>query len=136
MKKTILLLVLVILNYSCKTENQDPLTPNTYEISGTAKGVVNGLRAYIKATQGNREVTIDTAIVMNEQFVFSGKVTNPSIQTISINGVNGVLPFVFESGRTSIDINKDSLDYSKINGTKNNSDYNLYKSEYRKKPKE
>ena len=47
MKKTILLLVLVILNYSCKTNEQEPLAPNSYEIKGTAKGVVNGLRAYI-----------------------------------------------------------------------------------------
>lgn len=134
MKKTILLLVLVILNYSCnKTQEQEPLTTNTYEISGTAKGVVNGLRAYIKTTQANREAVIDTAIVMNEQFIFSGKVASPSIQTITINGVKGSLPFVFESGRTSININKDSLFYSKIEGSKNNKDYNVFKQQYKKR---
>ncbi|WP_347921893.1 TlpA disulfide reductase family protein [Pontimicrobium sp. SW4] len=134
MKKTFLLLVLVILNYSCnKTQKQEPLTANTYEISVTAKGVVNGLRAYIKTAQGNREAVIDTAIVMNEQFVFSGKVASPSIQTITINGVKGTLPFVFESGRTLININKDSLFNSKVEGSQNNKDYNGFKQQYKKK---
>ena len=133
MKKTILLLVLVILNYSCKTDEQEPLAPNSYEIKGTAKGVVNGLRAYINSIENNRQVTIDTAIVMNEEFIFQGKVANPSIKTITINSVNGSLPFVLESGKTTININKDSLFYSSVNGSKNNEDYNSYKTEYRKK---
>ena len=133
MKKTILLLVLVIINYSCKTNEQEPLSPNTYEIKGNAKGVVNGLRAYINSIENNRQVTIDTAIIMNEEFVFQGKIANPSIKTITINSIQGNLPFVLESGRTNININKDSLYYSSISGSKNNKDYNLYKSEYNKR---
>jgi len=131
MKKTILLLVSIIVCYSCNTE--EPLPPNSYEISGTAKGVVNGLRAYIHSVENNRQVTIDTAIIMNEAFTFQGKIANPSIKTISINSIQGSLPFVLESGKTEINISKDSLYYSKVKGSKNNDDYNLYKSEYKKR---
>lgn len=131
MKKTILLLVSIIVCYSCNTE--EPLPPNSYEISGKAEGVVNGLRAYIHSVENNRQVTIDTAIIMNEAFTFQGKIANPSIKTISINSIQGSLPFVLESGKTEINISKDSLYYSKVKGSKNNDDYNLYKSEYKKR---
>ncbi|MCH7525226.1 MAG: AhpC/TSA family protein [Bacteroidetes bacterium] len=135
MKKTLLLLSIFALIYSCN--KQDPLPPNTYEISGSAKGVYNGMRVYIKLFDGKRrEIIIDTAIVMNETFSFYGKVANPSLRIISINGIKGKLPFVLESGRTTIEIDKDSLFYSKVNGTKNNEDYNVFKNELKKREKD
>ncbi len=133
MKKAILLLVSIIACYSCNTKTNESLPPNTYEITANAKGVVNGLRAYIHSIENNTQVVIDTAIVMNEQFVFQGKIANSSIKTISINSIQGSLPFVLESGKTTININKDSLYYSPVLGTKNNEDYNAYKAEYREK---
>ena len=134
MKKTILLIVSIIAFYSCNTK-EESLPPNTYEIQGTAKGVVNGLRAYIHSSENNRQVTIDTAIIMNETFTFSGKVATPSIKTITINSINGSLPFVLEPGRIDINVSKDNLYTSPVLGSKNNEDLNLYKSEYNKIPK-
>jgi len=131
MKKTALLLVLVTLLFSCNKKTQEPLPSNTYEITGTATGVVNGLRAYIHSIENNRQVTIDTAIVMNETFVFQGNIASPSIKTMTINSIQASLPFVLEPGRASINIIKDSLYFSPVLGTKNNEDYNLYKSEYK-----
>ena len=125
MKRIILLLVIGSLIYSCNTE--EPLPPNTYEITGNAKGIVNGLRAYIKVSEGNKEIAIDTAIVMNETFTFRGNAAVPIIAKIEINSVPGNLPFVFEPSRMHIEINKDSLYFSSIEGSKNNDDYNRYK---------
>ena len=134
MKKALLLLSIFALIYSCN--KQEPLPPNTYEISGSAKGVYNGMRVYIKLFDWKkREIIIDTAIVMNETFSFYGKVANPSLRIISINGINGNVSFVLESGRTSIDIYKDSIYYSKVSGTKNNEDYNVFKNEIEKRGK-
>ncbi len=129
MKKIILLLLIVTLVYSCaKTE---ALPPDTYEITVTAKGVMNGLRSYIKNIDEKRNETIlDTAIVMNEVFTFTGNINNPAIRVLTINGVNGILPFVLESGKISIEIDKDNLSNSKIIGSSNNNDYNLYKTNY------
>jgi thiol-disulfide isomerase/thioredoxin len=117
--------MIVSVSFGCKTEA--PLPPNTYEINGAAEGVVNGLRAYIKVVEGNREKIIDTAIVMNETFTFKGEALIPSISRITINSIQGNLPFVLESGRINVKINKDSLFYSIVQGTKNNEDYHKYK---------
>ena len=134
MKKALLLLTVVTLVFSCsKTES---LPPNTYKINASAKGVYNGIRAYIKNVDNpRREIIIDTAIVMNETFSFSGKINNASLLVISINGVKGNLPFVLEPGKISIEINKDNIAISKVKGSKNNEDYNLYNEEYNKKVK-
>lgn len=132
MKKTLLLLSIVALVYSCK--KQESLPPNTYEITVTAKGVINGLRSYIKLIdQKKKEIIIDTAIVMNETFTFTGKVSGPSIRVLSINSIKGSLPFVLEPGRTTIEIYKDNIYSSKIDGSSNNSEYNLFKTNYKEK---
>ncbi len=131
MKKALLLLLIFALIYSC--EKKEPLPPNTYEVTVSAQGIVNGLRSYIKIIDGTRkEIVIDTAIVMNEEFTFRGEIKNPAIRVLSINSVNGILPFVLEPGRTSIEIYKDSIFTSEVGGTVNNKDYNLFKTEYRK----
>jgi len=132
MKKTLLILSIFTLVFSC--EKQEPLAPNTYEITVIAKGVINGLRSHIKAVDGKRnETLLDTAIVMNETFTFTGMVKNPAIRVLSINSVNGSLPFVLEPGRLTIEIYKDSIVASKIDGSDNNDDYNAFKSAYLKR---
>mgnify|MGYP001076083330 CR=1 FL=1 len=131
MKKTLLLLSIIALIFSC--EKEEPLAPNTYEITVSAKGIVNGLRSYIKIVDGTRkEILIDTAIVMNEVYTFRGEIKGSAIRVMTINSVKGMLPFVLEPGRTTIEIYKDSIYYSKVGGTKNNEDYNLFKNELKK----
>jgi len=132
MKNVLLILSLFFLVFSCnKTE---PLPPNTYEIYVSAKGVYNGLRAHLKiAVDSKNEKVIDTAIIMNEVFSFKGKVNNASIYMISINGVNGNVPFVLEPGIINIEVYKDSIYFSKVDGTINNEVYNTFKSEHRKR---
>lgn len=132
MKKLIVLLLITSFVFSCKKE--DALPPNTYEITVTAKGLYNGIRAQIKAATNNRAQTvIDTAMVINESFTFRGQVENPVMRTLNINSVKGGLPFVLEPGRIRIEIYKDSIQYSKIEGPENNSAFNTYKTELREK---
>jgi peroxiredoxin len=132
MKNVLLILSLFFLVYSCN--KAETLPSNTYEINGSAKGVYNGIRAYLKNVDDIRnEIIIDTAIVMNEAFSFKGKVSNASMRVITINSITGSLPFILEPGKTKIEIYKDSIYYSKIDGTLNNETYNIYRLEYRKK---
>jgi peroxiredoxin len=136
MKKALLLLTVITLVFSCN-KTEPSLPPNTYEINVSAKGVYNGIRAYIKNVDDpRREIIIDTAIVINETFSFNGKVENASLLAITINGIKGNLPFVLESGKINIEIYKDSISSSTINGSKNNEDYNVFKKEYSKKAEE
>jgi len=103
MKKTLLILAIIALNYSC--EKKETLAPNTYNINGTAKGVLNGIRAYLKNTDNPRNVVIiDTAIIINEAFSFKGKVNNASLRILTINSINGGVPFILESGKINIEV--------------------------------
>ena len=134
MKNLLFILSLCFLIISCKTENKSPLPANIYEISGSAKGVYNGMRAYIKIVdEKRRTINIDTAIVMNEIYTFKGKVDVPAMRILTVDGIKQNLPFVFESGRTTIDINKDNIFNSKIEGSINNEDYKVYLASYKKK---
>lgn len=129
-----LILSLLFLVNSCN--KSESLPPNTYEINVSAKGVYNGMRAYIKNSDDIRkEFIIDTAIVMNESFTFRGEIKSPAIRLLYINGIKKSLPFVLEPGRTTIEIYKDSIYYSKIDGTKNNEDYSLFKNELKNREK-
>jgi thiol-disulfide isomerase/thioredoxin len=130
MKNIVILLLLISVIVSC--EKKETLPPNTYKVNVSAPGVFNGIRAYIKIIDNRRqEIDIDTAMVVNEQFTFTGKVNSSAIRILSVNGVQGNLAFVLEPGEIDITIYKDSMQYSKIAGTKNNEGFNEYKQNYR-----
>lgn len=132
MKKIVIILVLISFAFSCKQEPKMP--EDTYKIDVTAKGVYNGIRAYITTYDSNRRpFSIDTAMVVNETFSFSGEVKVPSIKYLTIDGISRSLPFILEEGRLNIVINKDDLESSKITGSKNNEDYQTFLSIYKEK---
>ena len=132
MKKLITLLVLVTFIFSC--DKTAPLPPNTFEITGSAEGIYNGMRAYIRVPgERGREFTTDTAIVMNETFSFMGKINSASMRTLTINGVKGGLSFVMEPGKINMKIYKDSIASSVVDGSENNEIYSIYKIENQKK---
>lgn len=117
MKIIIKILAITLLFTSCNSETKR----DSYVISGNAKGIYNGIRVYLKTLdQNNRQVDIDTAVVMNEKFSFEGKVLGPEMCYLFINSVNGNLPIIIENSEISIDIDKDNLSASKIFGTKTN----------------
>ncbi|MEZ4796175.1 MAG: TlpA disulfide reductase family protein [Flavobacteriaceae bacterium] len=130
MKKFILLCSLIAVFVSC--EKKEPLPPNTYKINVSAPGVLNGIRTHIKIIDDRRqEITIDTAMVVNEAFTFTGNVSNAAIRILTVNGVQGTLAFVLEPGEMDIELYKDSIQYSIVEGTKNNDAFNDYKNNYR-----
>ena len=130
MKKFILLITIIAFVFSCKSEPEFPA--DTYQINVKAKGVYNGIRAHIIYLDKRMQpVEIDTAMVINESFSFSGNVNKSTINFISVNGVKERLPFIFEEGILNIEFNKDDTKTSKITGTINNEDFNNYQNEYR-----
>lgn len=130
MKKFLFFLFVISTIVSC--EKKEQLPPNTYKINVSAPGVLNGIRAHVKIIDDRRqEINIDTAIVINEQFTFTGKINNSAIRVLSVNSVNGSLAFVLEPGELDIELYKDSIQYSKVTGTKNNEAFNEYKKDFR-----
>ena len=120
MKKLVSVLALCLLVIACKTEEKKaPL--EGYLIEGEAPGIYNGIRVYLQSTdQRNNKVNRDTAIVMNEKFVFKGKIENPEIWYLSINSVNGSSPFIIDNDYYSITVDKNKVDNTVIKGPKAN----------------
>ncbi len=123
MKKLFSFLVLITLFSSCKKE----ITYDGYEINGTAKGVYNGMRAYLKvADSKGKLINRNTAIIMNEKFSFNGKAVNPEMMRLFIDGAKGNVPIIVENGIITIEAYKDSLQASSIIGSKSNEALTTY----------
>ncbi|RNC86348.1 MAG: AhpC/TSA family protein [Winogradskyella sp.] len=114
MKKLILFSLVGLCMLSCKTE------PRTdYVINGTAKGLYNGIRVYLNTMdERGRMTAIDTAIVMNENFVLNGKVEYPSLLYLTVNGLNGRLPLMIGNYDMTLNIDNKIFDNSVLEGSK------------------
>ena len=123
MKFFIKTLLIALLFTSCNTAPKR----DGYLIHGNAKGIYNGIRVYLKTFgPNNRPIAIDTAMVMNEKFTLEGKVIEPEICQLYINSVKGSLPIIVENREITIDVNKDALSSSKIQGSKTNEALSAY----------
>lgn len=133
MKRLITITIISLFFLGCKT---DPKRTD-FIINGTAKNVYNGVRTYLKVKQQNgRTRVVDTAIVVNEKFTFTGKVLNPTLYLITINSVKGELDFMLENNEIDITINKSDITQSTVIGSKSNADYKTYNDNLQKLNKE
>ncbi|MGJ8549305.1 redoxin domain-containing protein [Winogradskyella wichelsiae] len=124
MKRLVTIAMISLLFLGCKSEPKR----TDFIINGTAKDVYNGVRAYLKVKQQNgRARVIDTAIVVNEKFTFTGNVLNPTFSLIAINSVNGELDFMLENNQIDININKSDIKQSTIIGSESHADYKIYR---------
>ncbi|WP_431134781.1 redoxin domain-containing protein [Psychroserpens mesophilus] len=104
-----------------------------YTISGSAPGLFNGLRAYLKSTDEKGFLkNQDTAIIMNETFRFDGKVDTPEAWYLEINSLDGSFPFVIDNSNLSIEINKENIKHSKIEGNSVNNSIANFNSQLKK----
>ena len=123
MKYFLALLMLTICVSSCQTER-----PST--ISGTADGVYNGIRLYLK--KGNAQgtpVNLDTAIVMNGKFDFGlpNNLKDGERVFLFVDGTQGNLVLIAEDTPIHIQLHKDSLMTSEIQGGFDNDVFTDYK---------
>ncbi|MGM5470234.1 redoxin domain-containing protein [Flavobacteriaceae bacterium LMO-SS05] len=117
MKIFIKILTLVLLVTSCNSEAKR----DSYVINGQAKGIYNGIRVHLRTLdQNNRQIDIDTAVVINEKFTFKGSVPDPELVYLFVNSVKGNLPIILENSDMTINIDKNNLADSKVSGTKTN----------------
>jgi len=128
MKKLFLLLSASAVLFSCSKVGKDE-----YIITGIAKGIENG-KTVILQTQdpngmGGGLINIDTVKVENGKFEIKGKVTEPSFYVLQLESVNDKIPFILEQGEINIEVNKDSIQKSKISGTYNNDEYVKFNEE-------
>jgi hypothetical protein len=117
MKKIILLLSATVFLISC--------SKTKYTISGTAKGIANGKTIIMETADasGMGVVAVDTVKVENGKFEITGKAIEPSFHMLQVEGIEGKFPFILENGDITIEINKDSINKSKVAGTYNNDEF-------------
>ncbi|MDN3492229.1 TlpA disulfide reductase family protein [Winogradskyella bathintestinalis] len=126
MKKIILYTVISLLFFGCKEEPKR----TDFIIKGTANDVYNGVRVHLNITDDRgRDKTVETKMVVNNQFTFEGKVSAPTLYNITINSIPGKLPILIENSEISIDINKTNIVKSKITGSKSHNQYEVYLTE-------
>lgn len=119
MRKIAIVLIAALTVISCKKDG--------YEITGTASGVDNGKNVYLEAQSETGPVALDTAVVENGKFKFDGKLKEGlELAFVRIETLNGSLPIILENGDIAIEFNKDTIQKSKIGGTKNNDKFQSY----------
>ena len=132
MKTQIIFIISIALLFSCK-----PSTTNygdNYEVIVKADGVYDGLRAYLMKTEnGRKRIATDTAVVFNGAFFFKGEIIGTEMRALTIDGVRGQTSVFLEPGIIHVELYKDSIHKSKVEGTYNNAVFNDYKNQYQEK---
>ncbi len=126
MKKLILLLSAAVVFISCNKVGK-----GEYLISGTAKGIADGktIVLQVQDPNGMGMKALDTVIVKDGKFEIKGKVSEPEFHMIQVESINGPIPFILENGEITIEVNKDSINKSKISGTYNNDEFVKFNEE-------
>jgi peroxiredoxin len=102
---------------------------NDFTINGTIDAD-DGAKVYIlQADQNNQPFIKDSTIINNSKFKFRGEAATPEISYFQVEGINGYVLSIIESGKINAEIFKDSITTSLVTGTKSNNDFNKYRSE-------
>ncbi len=129
MKKIILLLSAALVLVACSKAGK-----GEYVITGTAEGIENG-KTVILETQDETGMLLakDTVKVENGKFEMKGKITETAFYAIKLEGGKAPIAFILEEGEeVNIEINKDSIQKSKVSGTYNNDEYVKFTEELAK----
>lgn len=137
MKIPLYCILVFLLIFSCKEETKTAppiqVKLDSYAITGSALGLVNGLRVYLKSTNEKGFLKDqDTAIIMNETFNFKGEVDSTEAWFLEINSLDGSFPFVIDNNNLSITVNKDDILQSKIEGNAINNSISDFNTQLKK----
>ena len=121
MRNIYTVLVLSLLS-SCNNDN-------SFVINGTID-VIDDTKVYIlQADQNNQPFIKDSTSVKSSQFSFKGISATPEISYIQVEGVNGYVLAILETGEITADIDKNNISKSIVSGTISNDDFVKYKLE-------
>jgi|GEM_PF-3986477 len=96
---------------------------NKYEIEGILAHVPEGEMIYLsKIAENNPEelIKLDSIVVKNQGFKFTGKIEQPTLGYLSFGNQKGRIPLFVESGKTQVNIDLDNFTSFALKGTANN----------------
>ena len=116
MKKIFAALITAFVIMSCSQN------PEGFEIQGTLTGDLEpGVQAFLrKRNEEGRFISLDTTIVVDGKYSFSGQQEEPEIHYIFFDAARGNIPVIVENGTIEVSAQRDSLGYFKIKGTMQN----------------
>lgn len=123
MKKFLLVVTALSVLISCNKAGE-----NEFVVTGTIKGIADGKSVILEVQDETGQLKpIDTVKLEKGKFTFKGNAKEPDMHLISIETVQGKIPFILENGDIEMTINKDSINITKVTGTYNNEELNSYK---------
>lgn len=117
---TLLLAGLVTIGFGQKKNK------NNFTINGKLTGINDGNWVYL-THKYNDQTNIDSALVLNGSFTFTGSTPEPNMYWISpVKNAQGGLIFFIDNGTISINGRIDSLPFAKVNAGKTQKDYEAF----------
>ena len=116
MRKLLAALVVTTILMSCSQEQKG------YEIQGTLNGDLEaGVQAFLrKRNEEGRFINLDTTIVVDGKYSFTGQQEELEIFYIFFDVTRGNIPVIVENATIQVTAQRDSLQYFKLKGTLQN----------------
>jgi hypothetical protein len=131
MKKLILLLSATAVLVSCSKVGK-----GEYLITGKATGIENGKTIVLETQDAVTGALLakDTVKVLDGKFEMKGKITEPAFYALQLESSMGKEPYqkiqiILESAEVIVEINKDSIQNSKVTGTYSNDEFANFNKE-------
>ena len=115
MKKIVLIITAAFFTIAC-----NKVSENEFLISGTANGIENGKKIFIEIQGETGSIIKDTGVIENGKFELKGITESIDLGFIRIENEPINLPLILENGEINVTITTDTVQNSKIGGTKNN----------------
>jgi thiol-disulfide isomerase/thioredoxin len=121
--RNLFLVTLILLFVSCQSSSGD------YTINISANVEDDHQIFLVNFDDENKPNVIDTLFVKEGLASYSGVSKLPDYQSLWVDGVRGSVPIFVEQGEITVEIYKDSIQTSKVSGTKTNVAFKRYKDE-------
>ena len=118
--RNLFLLTLLILFVSCQSTSGD------YTINISADVEDDHQIFLVNFDESNKPNVIDTLYVKNGLTSYSGVSKLPDYQSLWVEGIRGSVPVFVEPGEITVELYKDSIQASKVSGTKTNVAFKRY----------
>jgi peroxiredoxin len=122
MKKTVILLLVMVLAASCAREPK-------FTITGTIDGAANETVVLQKRIPGGYQV-IDSAVLENGAFAMNGVIDYPQMVNLAIKDKRGGLNFFIENSDIIIQGHADSLYLASVTGSQTQAEFDTYKAAF------
>lgn len=120
MRNTLCLWLMVMIGITSCTEQK-----TAYTITGTINGIDTAM-VFLKKRELSQWITIDSTVLQNHNFTFTGSVTSPEMYYIIVTEKDILLPFFIDNADIDMVITADSALVTKVSGSAPQDIYQMF----------